>query len=113
MIFLRGLSLPSICSAARTDIKIEAPPNLYEPVPSGKLAFYRNIWISPGLQLYDRRSQQWHPLPRLFSGDADGFSYLCLHPDPVAPGKNVLDFIRVIDLFMLNPRLKASASETL
>ena len=113
MIFLRGLSLPPTCSVARTDIKIEAPPNLYEPVSRGLLAFYRNLWISPGLRLFDRRSRRWHPMPRLFAEDSDGFSFLCVHPDPVTPGKNVLDFIRVLDLFMLNPRLKAAEGEAL
>jgi hypothetical protein len=30
LIFIRQMVLPPICSRRRTDVKIEAPPNLYE-----------------------------------------------------------------------------------
>jgi hypothetical protein len=113
MIYLRQLALPPHCSAERTDVKIEAPANLYEPVRRGRLAFYRNLWISPGIRLFDRRSGRMVDMPRLAGRDTDGFAYLCLHPDPVEPGKNILDFIRVVDLFLLNPGYKASAFEAL
>jgi hypothetical protein len=106
MIFLRQVSLPRNCSLERTDIKIEAPPNLYEPTDT-RLVFYRNVWISPGIRLFDSSHGQWVRVPRLFGCDSDGFAYLCLHPDPVQPGKNVLDLIRVMDLFFLNPGYKA------
>lgn len=111
MIYLRKVSLPPTCSVQRTDIKIEAPPNLYDPLGGGKRIFYRNIWISPGIHLFDRRTRRWVPIPRLFGRDSDGFAYLCLHPDPVGSGKNILDFLRVMDLFLLNPGYKAEAWE--
>lgn len=113
MIYLRQVVLPPNCSVERTDMKIEAPPNLYEPVGGERLAFYRNFWISPGIQLFDRKRRRMVGMPRLFGHDADGFSYLCLHPDPVESGKNILDFIRVVDLFLLNPGYKASILEAL
>lgn len=113
MIYLRQVALPRSCSVERTDIKIEAPPNLYEPVRNGLLGFYRNLWISPDIRVFDKRSNRWVPMPRLNSRDADGFAYLCLHPDTVRPGKNVLDFIRVMDLFLLNPGYKAETWEKL
>ena len=113
MIFLRQLALPLSCSSDRTDVKIEAPPNLYEPVGNGELAFYRNLWISPGIKVFDKRKKSWAPMPRLHGRDSDGFAYLCLHPDPVRPGKNILDFIRVVDLFLLNPGYKAAVFEEL
>lgn len=112
MIFLRQFSLPN-CSVVRTDVKIEAPPNLYEPVGGGLLAFYRNLWISPGIQIWDPRRRCWARMPRLFGRDSDGFAYLCLHPDPVRPGKNILDFLRVVDLFLMNPGHKAEFWEAL
>lgn len=113
MIYLRQVVLPPHCSVERTDIKIEAPANLYEPVGGNRLAFYRNLWISPGIQMFDRKRRRMVGMPRLFGHDADGFSYLCLHPDPVEPGKNVLDFIRVVDLFLLNPGYKAALFDEL
>ncbi len=110
MIFLRQVSLPRNCSVERTDIKIEAPPNLYEPVGE-LLVFYRNIWINPGTRLFDPSRRRWVAMPRLHGRDGDGFAYLCLHPDPVQPGKNVLDLLRVMDLFFLNPGYKAGVGE--
>jgi hypothetical protein len=112
MVFLRQVSLPRSCSVERTDIKIEAPPNLYEPVDE-LLVFYRNIWISPGIRLFDPDRRRWAAMPRLHGRDGDGFAYLCLHPDPVQPGKNVLDLLRVMDLFFLNPGYKAGVGENL
>src|SRR5258708_39939568 len=50
MIYLRQVSLPPTCSVARTDIRIEAPPNLYEPAGGGFVHFFRNLFISPGIQ---------------------------------------------------------------
>lgn len=113
MIYLRRVVLPPHCSMQRTDIKIEAPANLYEPVGSGLRMFYRNLWISPGIQLWDKRTRRRVPMPRLHGRDGDGFAYLCLHPDPVLPGTNILSFLRVMDLFLLNPGYKASADESL
>jgi len=113
MIFLRQLALPPTCEIRRTDIKIEAPPNVYEPTGGSRLIFYRNIWISPGIRLFDRRRRVWVPMPRLHGRDADGFAFLCIHPDSVTSEKNILDFIRVLDLFLLNPGYKAGAGERL
>jgi hypothetical protein len=112
MIYLRQVALPPHCSAPRTDIKIEAPPNLYEPVSGGRFAFYRNIWITPGIQVANKNGRRL-PMPRLHGRDADGFAYLCLHPDPVPLGKNILDFIKTFDLFLLNPGYKAAFGEAL
>jgi hypothetical protein len=111
MIYLRQFALPPSCSQERTDIKIEAPPNLYEPCGAGRFVFYRNIWITPRLQLFDRRTQRWAAMPRLFSSDTTGFAFLCIHPDSVAWDKNILDFLRVLDLFLLNPGYKASGGD--
>jgi len=110
MIYLRQVLLPPNCSIEGTDIKIEAPPNVYDPI-GDRLIFYRNLWITLGIKLYDRNKKQLVSMPRLHGKDADGFAYLCLHPDPVRPGTNILDFLRVMDLFLLNPGYKASASD--
>jgi hypothetical protein len=108
MIYLRQLALPATCSTARTDVKIEAPPNLYEPAAGGMVHFYYNLFISPGIQLFDRRARRWMPMPRLHGRDADGFAFLCVHPKQAARGKNVLEVLRTLDLFLLNPGYKAA-----
>lgn len=111
MIYLRQVLLPPGCSQVRTDIKIEAPPNLYEPTSGDRLMFYRNIWISPDIKLYDRRKKKQIPIPRLHGKDKDEFAYLCIHPEPIHSSANILDFLRIMDLFMLNPGHKAGAFE--
>ena len=113
MIFLRQFALPPQCSVKRTDVKIEAPPNLYEPVRNGRLVFYRNLWISPGIQVFDPKRGRMVAMPRLYGRDRDGFSYLCLHPDPVESGTNILSFLRIFDLFVANPGYKAGLLEAL
>lgn len=118
MVFLRNVVLPPTCrvpgkATPITDIKIEAPPNLYEPAGRGRLHFYRNVWMSPGIQVRDPHTRGWTAVPRLFSAGADNFAYLCIHAGTVPPGKNVLDFIKVLDLFLTNPGLKAAPYERL
>src|SRR5258708_22326517 len=83
MIYLRQMILPPICSRRRTDVKIEAPPNLYEAAGGGDYHFYPNIWVAPGLEAWDSPHKCWAKFPRLFAeADADGFAYLCIHPRP-------------------------------
>jgi hypothetical protein len=111
MIFLRQFVLPPTCSVRRTDVKLEAPPNLYEPVGHGRLAFYRNVWISPDIRLFDARKNTWVSMPRLHARDVDGFAYWCVHAANVRPGKNILHFLKALDLFALNPGYKAAGWE--
>jgi hypothetical protein len=113
MIYLRAMALPPTCSLRRSDVRIEAPASLYDPTADGRLQFYRNVWIADSILLFDPRSRQWLPMPRLHSADANGFAYLCIHPDPVSPDRNVLDFIRAMDLFFLNPGYKSAPGERL
>jgi hypothetical protein len=114
IIYIRQMVLPPICSRSRTDVKIEAPPNLYEPAGNGRYHFYRNMWIAPGINVWDARRRCWDKLPRLFSdvGD-DGFAYICIHPRFASAKETVLDFIRVLDLHLLNPGLHATPGEAL
>ena len=111
MIYLRRVAMPPTVSVKRTDLRIESGPNVYDPAGKGQFVFYRNLWISPDLNLYDRRRRTWVPMPRLFAPDASGWAFLCIHPHPVSAEKNVLDFIRAFDLFLLNPGLKADGTE--
>src|SRR5437870_2943010 len=91
MIVVRGLLLPLVCRPARTHVKIEAPPNLYEPAPGGGFHFYRNIWVTPGLKVWDHRTKRWHIAPRLFNtAGEDGFAYLCVHPRFATEKDNIL-----------------------
>lgn len=114
MIYIRQLALPPICLQRRTDMKIEAPPNLYETAGSGGYHFYRNIWVVPGLQVWNRRQKSWAKCPRLFEEVGnDGFAYLCIHPRRASEKETILDFLRVLDLHLLNPGLHATTGENL
>ena len=113
MIYLRKMVLPPTCSPRHSHVKIEAPTSLYEPTGDGRLHFYRNVWVAPSLLLFDHRSGQWYPMPRLHGPDCKGWAYLCIHPDPVPSDRNILDFIRAMDLFFRNPGYKSSAGERL
>jgi hypothetical protein len=114
IVILEKMVLPGACSEARTDVKIEAPPNLYEPAPSGGFYFYRNIWVAPNLKVWDRRNRCWQPVPRLHEATgASRFAYLCIHPGLASGEANILDFLRILDLHLLNPGLHASSSEPL
>jgi hypothetical protein len=111
MIYLRQVALPPVCSERRSDLKIEAPPNLYEPSVDGGVHFYRNIWIAPDLKVWYPQSRAWIKVPRLFAADADGFAFLCIHPRRASGKETILDFLRVLDLHLLNPGLHASGGE--
>lgn len=113
MIYLRNLVLPPVCSVRLTDAKIEAPPNLYDSVGNSHYAFYRNIWIVPDLEIWDRNRRRWAPVPRLFRGSEDGFAFLCIHPGNVGEHDNILSFLRILDLHLLNPGFKAGVGESL
>ena len=114
MVILEKMVLPNTCSLERTDVKIEAPPNLYEPVPGGGFYFYRNIWIGPNLRVWDHRTRRWHPVPRLHSAPSGSrFAYLCIHPGRALGDANILDFLRILDLHLLNPGFHATSEEAL
>ena len=112
-VYLRQFVLPPTCSLRRSDVWIEAPGSLYEPAGDGRLHFYRNVFVAPSLHLFDSRTGKWEPMPRLHGPDVNGWAFLCIHPDPVPPDRNVLEFLRVMDLFFLNPGLGSSAGERL
>ena len=63
MIYIRQMVLPQVCSRRRTDVKIEAPPNLYEPAGGSGYHFYRNIWVAPGLEVWDPRQSAGRSFP--------------------------------------------------
>jgi hypothetical protein len=114
MIYIRQMVLPQVCSRRRTDVKIEAPPNLYEPAGGSGYYFYRNIWVAPGLEVWDPRRKSWTKFPRLFDeAGNDGFAYLCIHPRQASEKETILDFLRVLDLHLLNPGLHATTGEAL
>ena len=93
MVVLEKLALPDTCSLRRTDVKIEAPPNLYEPAPGGGFFFYRNIWVEPNLRVWDHRTRRWHPVPRLHNAAAGSrLAYLCIHPGLALRGCQYLGF---------------------
>lgn len=114
MIYLREMVLPPVCSRRRTDVKIEAPPNLYDPIPGCGFHFYRNVWIAPGLEVWDTSRKRWAKVPRLFDAvGEDGFAFLCIHPKRASEKETILDFLRVLDLHLLNPGFHAAGGEDL
>ena len=114
MIYIRQMVLPPVCSRRRTDVKIEAPPNLYESAGGTGYHFYRNIWVAPGLEVWDPRRKCWAKFPRLFvEAGNDGFAYLCIHPRQASEKETILDFLRILDLHLLNPGLHATTGEAL
>ena len=114
IIYIRQMVLPPICSRRRTDVKIEAPPNLYEAAGRNGYHFYRNIWVAPGLEVWDSRRKRWARFPRLFEeAGNDGFAYLCIHPRQASERETILDFLRIMDLHLLNPGLHATTGENL
>jgi hypothetical protein len=111
MIYLRQMALPPVCSERRTDVKIEAPANLYEAIGNGGYHFYRNIWIRPDLEVWNSREHAWTAPPRLHQVGGDGFAYLCIHPKRALEKETILDFLRVMDLHLLNPGRHAGSGE--
>lgn len=113
-IYIRGYVLPPNCSRRRSDLKIEAPPNLYELIGvTGSFAFYRNIWLGPDVKIWNPRSRTWARVPRLFEEiGEDGFAYLCIHPHHVSnTHSTIFHFLRALDLHLLNPGFKAQPGE--
>ncbi len=113
-IYLRNLVLPPNCSRRRTDVKIEAPPHIYEPAGDGRYHFYRNIWVAPGLEVWDPHRRRWARFPRLFDqAGEDGFAFLCIHPMQCSGKETIFDFLRILDLHLLNPGFHAQTGEAL
>ncbi len=113
-IYIRGYVLPPNCSRRRSDVKIEAPPNLYEPAGTGNsYIYYRSIWLGSGIEIWDPRSRGWARVPRLFEeAGPDGFAYLCIHPMHVtSTDSTIFHFLRTLDLHLLNPGFKAQPGE--
>jgi hypothetical protein len=110
LIFLLGLSLLPNCSKERTDLKIEAPPDLYHPI-GDRFVFYRNLWMDPDIEVFHPTRRRFVRLPRLHAPGADGLAFLCIHPNPVSHDKNVLWLLTVLDLFLTNPYYRATSEE--
>jgi hypothetical protein len=114
LIFIRGYVLPPNCSRRRSDVKIEAPPNLYEPCGGGSsYIFYRNMWLAPGIEIWNPQGNCWTKVPRLFEQAAeDGFAFICIHPQHVTNAHStIFHFLRALDLHLLNPGFKAQPGE--
>ena len=93
------------------DLKLPLPQNLYDPVPGqrGHVYFYRDIFLSPELLVWDRAARRWRQ-PRHYFTDANphtgkalgGWAYLCLLPRCVDRGKNVLSVLAQVQRFLLH-----------
>lgn len=100
-IFLFGLVLPPNAEPRRIDVKIEVPPNLYDPTAGGRV-FYRNLWVSAPVQVLVPGTRRFGPLPRQFAPDGTHWRFVCIHPGLVPGNENILTFLRVLQLFVRN-----------
>jgi len=100
--YVQGVTLPENANMRKTNVKIEAPLNLYDPAGGGRRYFYSNIWIDPNIKIRHPRRRGWGQLPRLNQRDSDGFAYLCIHPDTIQGNENILHFIATLKLFIKN-----------
>jgi len=114
ILMIRDLILPpGRCSPGRTHLRIEVPPNLYQRVSLGQFAFYRNLWVTPQLKVWDPRKRSWVRAPRLLDRMENGFAYLCIHPGYASEQDNILSVIATLDLHLTNPGLKAGSHEVI
>lgn len=117
-IIVRGVELPyPRTNLRRSNVKILVPDNLYDPAPDGGYYFYQHIYIDPKLKIWHPRRRCYVQVPRMYDSmiwrPGEGYirvprgyknwSYLCIHPPRVIRGdKNVLDFIRILQIFLNN-----------
>lgn len=101
-VYIKGVSLPDNANMKKTNIKIYAPANLYDPAGVVKKYFYSNIWIDPNVKIKYPNQKGWGQLPRLHCRDSDGFAYLCFHPQEIQGNENVLHFIATLKVFIKN-----------
>jgi hypothetical protein len=100
-IHLANLPL-SGCNRKTTPVKIVVPTRLYEPVRGrpGKIHFYRDAFLSPGLALVvDGREI---PIDRYTPSDHLGWAFLCIHAGIADSWGNVHSFLRRIQIFIHN-----------
>jgi len=101
-VFVQGVSLPDNANLRKTNVKIHAPANLYDPAGGRRRYFYQNIWVDPRIKVKHPRRGGWGQLPRLHQRDSDGFSYLCIHPAEIEGSENILHFLATLKLFVKN-----------
>ena len=102
IVFIEGVTLPENANIRKTNVKLHAPPNLYDPANRGRRYFYSNIWVDPRIKVRSPRRKGWGTLPRLYQADSDGFAYLCVHPGTIGGNENVLHFIATLKVFIKN-----------
>lgn len=114
ILIIRDLILPpGRCLPERTHLRLEMPPNLYRSLGNGRYAFYRNLWVTPDLQILDTRNRSWTRAPRLLNKTENGWGYLCVHPGDAGEQDNILSVIATLDLHLTNPGFKAANYESI
>ena len=114
ILIIRNLILnPKRCSPKRTHLRVEGPPNLYQELGKGRAAFWRNLWVTPKLQVWDPRIRDWVRAPRLLGRIENGFNFICIHPGDASEEDNILSVIATLDLHLTNPGFKASSFESI
>ena len=101
-LYLYDFPLPSNARPRATHVKLEGRSCLYDPAGDGQFHFYRNLWLGDKVQVLIPGGTGWGILPRIFKPDSDGWYYLCLHPGKVRGDENVLSFLRILHLYVVN-----------
>lgn len=86
-----------------SNVKILVPESLYDPAPGGGYYFYQNLFVDPKLRVMHPRKKKYVPIPRHHGADDRNWSFLCIHPNGIVRGnKNILDFIRLLQVYLKN-----------
>ena len=102
-ILLVNYPLPPNARPRRTSLKIEGPKCLYDPTNiTGQFHFYRNIWVGDEIQVRIPGQQDWGKLPRIHFQDKQKWFFVCIHPGTVHAKENILSFLRIMELFIIN-----------
>jgi len=104
IIIVRNVEMPYPRTNLKTsNIKIMVPENIYDPAMGGGYYFYQNIFVDPELKIWHEKKKQYVHIPRHYGADRNGWSFLCIHPNGIVrEEKNVLDFIRILQVYLKN-----------
>lgn len=101
-VLLEGYPLPPNARPDRVSLRIEGRKCLYDPAGPGQYHFFRNVWLSKPVEVLIPGTRQYGPLPRLHSQDPTEWYYLCVHPGTVDAEGNIVNFLRILELFVSN-----------
>ncbi len=105
VLVIENVELPDNINQDHTNVRIPVPSNLYDPVADGQYYFYRDIYIDPGLKVFDPAEKKFVTIPlygdrpRRRTGD-DGWRYISIHPPRADEHTTVLDYLRMLQVYL-------------